>query len=75
MYYRGAEGAIVVYDITTSNSLNRARDWIQEITADGDEPLAVVLVGNKADLQDLRRIPEEDGAQYVNGHRKVTTYT
>jgi GTPase SAR1 family protein len=65
MYYRGAEAAVVVYDITTSESLNRARDWIQEITCDGDEPLVIALVGNKADLEQMRRISEQDGSQYA----------
>lgn len=73
MYYRGAEAAIVVYDITMSGSLNSARDWVQEITSDGDEPLVVCLVGNKHDLSDSRAVPEEDAAQYVKFLDKISS--
>lgn len=60
MYYRGAAGAVVVYDITSSDSLRRAVTWIKELRTSGDPNIAVVLVGNKCDLDSLRQVPTHE---------------
>ncbi len=64
MYYRGASAAVVVYDITSAKSLNQAKRWVREVQgAIGD--CAIVLVGNKLDLESLREIPTQDAASYA----------
>lgn len=62
MYYRGAVGAIVVYDITSSDSLRKARGWIREL-CNNCEGIAIVTVGNKCDLEEHRAVNIVDGQQ------------
>lgn len=61
IYYRGACGAIVMYDVTSSESLGRAQSWIRELRANADPSLVIVLAGNKRDLESLRQVSYEDG--------------
>ncbi|KAJ6248988.1 ras-related protein rab-5c [Anaeramoeba flamelloides] len=51
MYYRGARGALIVYDQTSSKSFERAKNWIKEIQKKGSPNVRIVLVGNKIDLE------------------------
>jgi len=62
MYYREAQGAIVVYDISSKDSFVRARDWVHELKKDARQDLIVFVVGNKVDLAPQgRRVTKEDG--------------
>ncbi|CAN6344046.1 unnamed protein product [Urochloa humidicola] len=58
MYYRGAAAAIVVYDITNSASFTRAKKWVQELQAQGNQNTIMALAGKKADLLE-GQVPEE----------------
>ncbi|KAJ6238823.1 ras and ef-hand domain-containing protein [Anaeramoeba flamelloides] len=51
MYYRGAKGAIIVYDVTNYDTYEGAKDWIKEIREQGSSSLKIMLVGNKTDLK------------------------
>ncbi|KAJ2547386.1 Vacuolar protein sorting-associated protein 21 [Coemansia sp. RSA 1933] len=50
MYYRNAQAAVVVYDITRAESLNRAKSWIKELQRQANPNIVIALVGNKLDL-------------------------
>nr|AFJ24874.1 RAB like-1 [Schmidtea mediterranea] len=50
MYYRGAHGALVMYDITNLESFHRAKLWIQELKERAATVAVIALVGNKIDL-------------------------
>lgn len=50
MYYRGAQAALVVYDITNSDSLRRAKMWVRELRQANGNEIVIGLAGNKADL-------------------------
>lgn len=54
MYYRGAAAAIVVYDITRSNTFKTLRNWVEELKTQGPKDIALAIAGNKADLADRR---------------------
>ncbi|RAL43586.1 hypothetical protein DM860_017329 [Cuscuta australis] len=56
MYYRGAAAAIIVFDITSSDSFERAKKWVQELQKQGNPNLVMALAGNKADLEDKRKV-------------------
>lgn len=56
MYYRGAAAAIVVYDITNKESFNGAKSWVKELQRRGDPNVIIALAGNKADLQNKRKV-------------------
>ncbi|CAD6341282.1 unnamed protein product [Miscanthus lutarioriparius] len=49
-YYRGALGAMLVYDVTSRRTFDHAARWVAELRAHADKSIVVMLVGNKADL-------------------------
>ncbi|CAL5339317.1 unnamed protein product [Camellia sinensis] len=59
MYYRGAAAAVVVYDITSMDSFERAKKWVQELQRQENPNLVTVLVANKADLATKRLVENE----------------
>jgi len=64
MYYRGAQAAIIVYDITNRNSFAKANDWVRELQQQGDPNVVVAYVGNKCDLETNRKVSREEAQQY-----------
>ncbi|KAL1336898.1 hypothetical protein HN51_031329 [Arachis hypogaea] len=65
MYYRGADAAIVVYDITSMESFARAKKWVQQVQRHANPSLIMFLVANKADLGAERKVANEDGEEYA----------
>lgn len=65
MYYRGAAAAIVVYDITNKESFNGAKSWVKELQRRGDPNVVITLAGNKADLQNKRKVEHQEAQQYA----------
>jgi len=65
MYYRGAQAAIVVYDITSQDSFHRAKNWIQELTEKATSVKVIALAGNKLDLGAQREVSISDGSTYA----------
>lgn len=69
MYYRNAQAALVVYDITKPASFIKARHWVKELHEQASKDITIALVGNKYDLvQDdndsddsLRKVSVEEG--------------
>ena len=64
-YYRGAHGALIVYDITNPNSFQNLESWFKEIQNQGELNCINVLVGNKCDLKELRQVETADGIKYA----------
>ncbi|KAL4646868.1 ras-related protein Rab-5A [Arapaima gigas] len=62
MYYRGAQAAIVVYDITNEESFARAKNWVKELQRQASPNIVIALAGNKVDLANKRAV-EFQGAQ------------
>ncbi|XP_031129395.1 ras-related protein RABF2b-like [Ipomoea triloba] len=65
MYYRGAAAAVIVYDITNQESFERAKKWVQELQAQGNQNMVMALAGNKADLLDARKVEPEEAQKYA----------
>ncbi|KAF2304865.1 hypothetical protein GH714_039211 [Hevea brasiliensis] len=65
MYYRGAAAAVVVYDITSMESFERAKKWVLELQRQGNPNLIMFLAANKADLEEKRKVAIEEGEQYA----------
>jgi Ras-related protein Rab-5C len=65
MYYRGAAAAIIVYDITNLDSFTRAKKWVQELQKQGNPNMVVAFAGNKADLEDKRKVTAEEARVYA----------
>ncbi|KAJ5076188.1 ras-related protein rab-5c [Anaeramoeba ignava] len=66
IYYHGAMGALVVYDITESYSFTRAKFWINELHRHGSPNVTIILVGNKADKESERAVSLEEVENYAN---------
>ncbi|GLT57710.1 hypothetical protein SLA2020_306620 [Shorea laevis] len=65
MYYRGAAAGIIVYDITSTESFARAKKWVQELQKQGNPSMVMALAGNKADLDDRRKVTTEEACLYA----------
>jgi GTPase SAR1 family protein len=65
MYYRNANCAVVVYDITQSASLEKARNWIRELQRQADPSIVIALCGNKSDLAARRQVTQEEAQKYA----------
>ncbi|EFJ48662.1 RabA/Rab11 [Volvox carteri f. nagariensis] len=58
-YYRGAVGALLVYDITKSVTFENVERWLKELRDHADANIVIMLVGNKSDLKHLRDVQTE----------------
>ncbi|PHH49511.1 GTP-binding protein ypt5 [Ceratocystis fimbriata CBS 114723] len=69
MYYRNANCAVVVYDITQAASLDKAKAWVKELQRQANENIVIALAGNKLDLvqeqPDKRAVPAADAEAYA----------
>lgn len=64
-YYRGAVGALVVYDITKKTSFDNAERWLSELREHADPDIVILLVGNKCDLRHIRAVSTEEGVSFA----------
>lgn len=60
-YYRGAVGALIVYDITRKTTFESVKRWLDELNTHCDTAVARMLVGNKCDLENIREVSVEEG--------------
>lgn len=66
MYYRGAQAAIVVYDITNQESFSKAKNWVKELQRQASPNIVIALAGNKADLANKRVVEYEEAQAYAD---------
>ncbi|KAH7682082.1 Small GTPase superfamily ARF/SAR type protein [Dioscorea alata] len=64
-YYRGAVGALLVYDITRHVTFENAKQWLKELRDHTDPNVVLMLVGNKSDLRHLVAVSTEDGKAFA----------
>lgn len=50
MYYRNAQAAVVVYDVTKTSTLDKAKTWVKELQRQANPNIIIALAGNKIDL-------------------------
>ena len=60
-YYKGAKGALIVYDITRKCTFDNIDKWISDLKLNGDKNICIVILGNKSDLDDKREVSKDDG--------------
>ncbi|KAL5975951.1 Ras-related protein RABA4d [Asimina triloba] len=63
-YYRGAVGAMLVYDMTKRQSFDHVARWLEELRGHADKNIVIMLIGNKSDLGSLRAVPTEDAKDF-----------
>jgi Ras family len=64
-YYRGAVGALVVYDIAKHLTFENVERWLKELRDHADANIVVMLVGNKSDLRHLRAVSGEEARSFA----------
>ena len=72
-YYKGADGIVLVYDVTDESSYEKIRDWMEQILSNTQqEEIGLVLLGNKCDMEP-RSVSEEMGKKMAE-ELKITYY-
>jgi len=64
-YYRGAVGALLVYDIAKHLTYENVDRWLKELRDHADSNIVIMLVGNKSDLKHLRAVPTEEAKDFA----------
>nr|GMD31871.1 ras-related protein RABA1f [Ipomoea batatas]GMD35056.1 ras-related protein RABA1f [Ipomoea batatas]GMD38370.1 ras-related protein RABA1f [Ipomoea batatas] len=64
-YYRGAVGALLVYDVTRHVTFENVERWLKELRDHTDSSIVIMLVGNKADLRHLRAVSTDDAKAFA----------
>ncbi|KAK4807833.1 hypothetical protein QYF61_023666 [Mycteria americana] len=67
-YYRGAVGALVVFDITKHQTYNVVDRWLKELYDHAEASIVVMLVGNKTDLAQAREVPMEEAKMFADNN-------
>ena len=64
-YYKGAIGALLVYDITRKETFIHVTKWLEEVRNNSSKTITVILIGNKKDLEDKRQVSYEEGEAFA----------
>jgi len=64
-YYRGADAVIICYDITNRESFDHVEEWLSELARASNEHIVKLILGNKADDEENRKIQSEQGSNYA----------
>ena len=80
-FYKGAAGALLVFDLTREQTYTETRKWLTEIRQFAGENIPFVLIGNKADLvedvgvvidrDEARKFAENEGSEYIETSAKT----
>ena len=74
-YYRGGNGVLVVYDITERESFENLNSWLIEIEKNANKNVYKLLIGNKCDLEEKRKVTYQEGKDFAesNGMKFIET--
>ena len=64
-YYKGAIGALLVYDITRRETFTHVTKWLDDVRTNSSKNITVILIGNKKDLEDKRQVSYEEGEAFA----------
>jgi len=68
LYLEGANGGLVIFDLTDKKSFDKLNDWLESFrTARGEQPL--LLIGNKSDLENQVKITESEAKKYAKENK------
>jgi len=67
-YYRGAAGALLVYDVTRRETFDHLTRWLEEARQNANANMVVMLIGNKVDLEARRVVSYEEGQKFAQEH-------
>lgn len=70
-YYKNSACALIVYDITRRESFEHVQNWIEDCKNQTPKTVLLVLVGNKTDLENERKVSTEEGKQMAERHNML----
>eukprot|EP01034_Spumella_vulgaris_P027285 gene27285-33982_t len=68
-YYRGAVGALLVYDISKHVTFENVERWLKELRDHAEQNIVIMLVGNKSDLRHKRAVTTEDAMAFAETNK------
>jgi small GTP-binding protein len=69
-YYKGAKGALIVFDITRPSSFESVDKWITELKSKCDVDVSIIMIGNKCDLENERAVSKEESLRKAEQYGK-----
>jgi Ras-related protein Rab-21 len=66
IYYRDADGALLVYDITDAESFNKVKKWVKELRKIVGNDISIAIAGNKIDMEKNRNVNEQEAIKYAD---------
>ena len=70
-FYKQANGVIVTFDVTNQLSFTNVKTWLESIYQHADPSIVKVLVGNKIDLEDERKVTQADAKALADQHKMM----
>ena len=70
LYYKGSYGVLVVFDITDEESFVNLDKWFEEVYSNCEEIIPAILIGNKADISEERKVTQEQALAYATDKSK-----
>lgn len=67
-YYRGAAGALLVYDITRRDTFQHLSRWLEEARQHAQSNMVIMLIGNKNDLEQRRAVSTAEGKAFAEAN-------
>jgi len=67
-YYRGAAGALLVYDITRRETFEHLSSWLEDCLKYSNANIVITVIGNKSDLEANRQVTREEGEEFAKKH-------
>ncbi len=65
IYYRNADGALLVYDITDADTFVRAKNWVKELRKVVGNDIKITIAGNKCDMVKARQVDEKEAEEFA----------
>lgn len=70
-YYRGAQGVILVYDVTNRDSFEKLRVWFQELNTYSNGDAIKIVVGNKTDVDNQRDVSTDEARSLAESYNAM----
>ena len=70
-YYKNSVCACVVYDISNYSSFESVQSWIEDCKSQSSKSILIILIGNKSDLNDIREVTYDEGAQFAKSNNMI----
>ncbi|KAH7318815.1 small GTPase superfamily [Rhizoctonia solani] len=70
-HYRGANGALLIYNVTSTRSFSACKAWLEDLRTKIDEDVPIMLVGNQIDLSGLREVQASEGKKFANDNNTL----